>query len=427
MKPPHLTVVIPTRNRCTTLVPCLQTCVTQDYPNLTILVSDNDSSDGTREVVSAINDPRLRYVNTGCFVSMSDNWEFALSHVEEGFVTYLGDDDGLLPGAVTDIAALLAKSDFRAVAWMKAEYHWPSHASPSLRNIVQIPTDNVLIEVNAATALRDSCRLWLPYNKLPCVYNGAIELGALRAVLGNSGRFFESVTPDVYSGYALLSVLDRYLFSTRPFSVNGASGASNGSAFSSGALGHGVPLAPLYADRAVSEHPVYRVIPGVIYSVVLEALAKANDICFGGRLKLPARQAIRRTLSEVSRRPAMQRAAFISALEQIRQLAERIGQIGYYSKMMSRYGLPRAETLDPDVAPMPRVLVEGGYLNVCVSGLPIVNIADAAIFIGAQLGCYCRPLRPLRYSFTLLVASSRLADFTLVRLFAQIRQKLGRI
>jgi hypothetical protein len=51
-------------------------------------------------VVASFKDPRIRYVNTGKHLSMSHNWEFALSHVEKGYVTFVGDDDGLLPGAI---------------------------------------------------------------------------------------------------------------------------------------------------------------------------------------------------------------------------------------------------------------------------------------------------------------------------------------
>ena len=41
------TVVIPTRERCDTLRATLRTCVGQDHDDLTILVSDNASTDPT--------------------------------------------------------------------------------------------------------------------------------------------------------------------------------------------------------------------------------------------------------------------------------------------------------------------------------------------------------------------------------------------
>jgi cellulose synthase/poly-beta-1,6-N-acetylglucosamine synthase-like glycosyltransferase len=58
-------VIIPTRERMDTLRHCLRTVVAQDYDPLNIIVSDNFSQDGTREVVAEFNDPRITYVNTG--------------------------------------------------------------------------------------------------------------------------------------------------------------------------------------------------------------------------------------------------------------------------------------------------------------------------------------------------------------------------
>ncbi|OZA21859.1 MAG: hypothetical protein B7X93_13530 [Hydrogenophilales bacterium 17-61-9] len=84
------TIIIPTRERADVLSGSLKTALMQEYDNLEILVSDNFSSDHTRDVVASFNDPRIRYVNTGKRLSMSHNWEFALSHVDGGWLTGRG-------------------------------------------------------------------------------------------------------------------------------------------------------------------------------------------------------------------------------------------------------------------------------------------------------------------------------------------------
>ena len=93
MRDPKITVIIPTRERCDVLEKSLQTVTTQDYDNLQIIVSDNFSNDGTEDIVRSTHDSRVKYVNTGKRLSMSHNWEFALSHVTEGWVTIIGDDE----------------------------------------------------------------------------------------------------------------------------------------------------------------------------------------------------------------------------------------------------------------------------------------------------------------------------------------------
>jgi len=81
------TIVIPTRERSDTLMHAIKTALSQDYENFRVLVSDNASQDQTKEKVEALKDPRIHYINTGQRVSMSENWEFALNHVSDGWLT----------------------------------------------------------------------------------------------------------------------------------------------------------------------------------------------------------------------------------------------------------------------------------------------------------------------------------------------------
>src|SRR5689334_6056819 len=123
----RLSVIIPTRERHDTLRWSLKTCVTQDCDDLEILVSDNASTDATREVVDSYDDPRIRYVNPGRRLGMSEHWEFALSHVEDGFVSFLGDDDGMMPSAAAEILDVLAAEPAEALVWPLTAYYWPGY------------------------------------------------------------------------------------------------------------------------------------------------------------------------------------------------------------------------------------------------------------------------------------------------------------
>jgi len=71
---PTISVIVPTRDRCDTLIATLRTCLDQDYERCEIIVSDNLSNDGTKEHVAAIRDPRVRYVRTDRRLGMSQNW-----------------------------------------------------------------------------------------------------------------------------------------------------------------------------------------------------------------------------------------------------------------------------------------------------------------------------------------------------------------
>jgi glycosyltransferase involved in cell wall biosynthesis len=92
--PLKISIVIPTRNGAPYLRYCIETCLASDDQNLEVIVSDNCSSDNTREVVASFSDNRLHYYNTGASLSMRQNYEFVLPKATGDYIVYIGDDDG---------------------------------------------------------------------------------------------------------------------------------------------------------------------------------------------------------------------------------------------------------------------------------------------------------------------------------------------
>lgn len=231
MKQQKFTILIPTRERCETLLYALRTCVDQDYENYEIIVSDNASRDRTREVVKSFNDPRIRYINTGRRMSMSENFDFALSHVSEGFVMFIGDDDGLFPGAIKRVSEIIQKYNVKAVVSSICTYSWPNHPAESLQNTMSW-------NANSVDEIRDS-KEWLEkmlsfkslYTfDLPGLYMGFVHIDVVKSMTKDS-VFFRSMTPDAYSALACAVALDTYAYSGRPFCIAGASGKSNGASY----------------------------------------------------------------------------------------------------------------------------------------------------------------------------------------------------
>jgi chlorobactene glucosyltransferase len=68
---PLISVLVPARNEEESIGACLDALVEQDYPNLEIIVLDDDSTDRTAATVRARRDPRLRLV-TGA--PLPDGW-----------------------------------------------------------------------------------------------------------------------------------------------------------------------------------------------------------------------------------------------------------------------------------------------------------------------------------------------------------------
>ncbi len=225
------TVIIPTRERAETLHYTLRTVVEQDYANLTIIVSDNFSQDNTQEVVASFPDPRIQYLNTGKRVSMSENFEFGLNHVSEGFVMFIGDDDGLLPGAIQRVNKIVEETGMRAVTSGIAQYVWPNHPNDRLRNTMSWSIRND-VEIRDSSEWITKVLSFIPIYTfdLPGLYGGFVHIDVISS-MKKDGFFFRSQTPDAYSAFASAVGLKKYAFAHRPFAIHGASGRSNGASY----------------------------------------------------------------------------------------------------------------------------------------------------------------------------------------------------
>jgi glycosyltransferase involved in cell wall biosynthesis len=416
---PYMTVIIPTRERAQTLRETLKTCIAQDYDRLQIIVSDNCSEDDTAAVVKEFSDPRIRYIKTNMRLSMSRNWEFALSHVDEGFVTVIGDDDGLIPGSVTDAANVLCRTNQDALAWYKAEYHWPDHPSPLLRNKLLVPPDNLLIRMKVNHVLRDVGRLILPYNKLPTLYNAFVSMQVIESVKRRTGQFFNSVTPDIYSGFALLSVLDSYLYSSRPFSINGASGRSNGSTalFSRKVEGE---MRHFSLENDMGQNDQIQVIPGAVYSSFGEAMLQANRYCFDGRLTLSLRRLFMLIARDVARLSEERKG---DAISELLRMAERLGYKKVIEEYLNSLPLGKNTELRPDLKQMG--IFERGQIMFWGNRHGISNVADAAQFVGELLNPYNFPEKAFTYSRWTLVLTERLCDFHMMARIEAVRESMA--
>lgn len=235
--PVKFNVLIPSRERADTLFHCLRTVVAQRYENVNIIVSDNFSQDNTREVVASFSDTRIRYVNTGRRVSMTANWEFALSHVTDGWVMFLGDDDGLYLGALALLDEAIRAHDVEAVAATAGSFSWPGHFDRYLGGGLVIPLTKGMEVRPTAPDIRRAFAGRLRYNKLPWLYNGGTaSINLINRCRDAEGRFFRSSSPDIYSAVALSLATDEYLAIETPFALNGGSRHSTGTAFSEGRI-----------------------------------------------------------------------------------------------------------------------------------------------------------------------------------------------
>lgn len=271
------TVIIPTRDRAETLGATLRTCLRQTYKNFEIIVSDNYSSDETKDIVDSFRDTRIRYINPGRRLSMSGNFEFALKHVTDGFVMFIGSDDGIMPDAIEYVDSIVSKYRVEAVSCRQATYTWPNFPDENTAGQFLFGGWRDDIEIRKSHEwLNKALNFQVHYCfDLPNLYCGFVHKRIIDQGYAD-GKYFRSITPDAYSSFATSIFVDKYAFSHRSFSIAGASAKSNG-ASSMNPSGSNQEVINFYSENDIDIHEGFVSCPS--YEVIAaEAFAQLRKV-----------------------------------------------------------------------------------------------------------------------------------------------------
>jgi glycosyltransferase involved in cell wall biosynthesis len=229
-----ITVAVPTiEGRARYLASCLQTCVAQDA-DFEILVSDNPGGEA-RDVVASFNDSRIRYVRPPRYLPMAAHFEFVLGQVSGDYLTYIGDDDGLMPGCIERVLGIRSEVGDKVIHHALANYYWPDHLEPALRNQVVFldPVGKGQRAVQSEDFLRGVASASARYIEGPMVYHNFVPLSVIRRA-SRSGRFFQRAAPDVYSAVAIAMNEPQYCSTDELLTIGGQGAKANGAAVQSG-------------------------------------------------------------------------------------------------------------------------------------------------------------------------------------------------
>ncbi|WP_217349262.1 glycosyltransferase family A protein [Polaromonas sp. C04] len=227
------TVIIPVKDRAEYLHHTLRTCSLQDYENLEIIVSDDGSTDRTREVVeeAARKDSRIRYVSPSTYAGMRDNFEFALNQVKPGYVIALGGDDGLLPYGISGMRDVLQETGQEMLAWPAPVFSYANAKTEAGQLMLNRERGGRIIQSKDFLEKQAKNLNYLSDLESPMFYvKGVTSTRLVEKVRSRSvdRRFYSCPTPDGYSGIVLAGEISSYAFSGKPFSIYGVSPTSQG-------------------------------------------------------------------------------------------------------------------------------------------------------------------------------------------------------
>lgn len=251
---PKFSICIPTRERHHTLPFAVASVLAQTYPDFELIVQDNFSSDETYKSLKEFDDPRLKYFRSDRRLSMHENWEAALNNCSGDYISYIGDDDALLPFCLERVNELLAIGKVDLLAWLAHTYYWPDVPDPLRRNYLSVdlragPTwanyvspdaDRIdragyhsnlppgVLALDSRAILRNWLRYAGPRFYVPTYHNLVSRRLIDRVKDVTKGPYFFNPLPDYGTLIANLYMSEEVIFHAAPLSMTGHSRSSSG-------------------------------------------------------------------------------------------------------------------------------------------------------------------------------------------------------
>jgi glycosyltransferase involved in cell wall biosynthesis len=119
---PRVSLCIPAYQAERYLRETLDSCLAQNYQDLEIVIVDNNSSDGTRDILETVKDERVRVIRNATTLPVVENWNLAVRMSRGEFVKIVCADDILEPDCVTAQSAILGGSPDVAVVSSRIDF-----------------------------------------------------------------------------------------------------------------------------------------------------------------------------------------------------------------------------------------------------------------------------------------------------------------
>jgi len=226
-----LDIIIPTKNRYSTLVPVvcaiLSRLESQDYR---ILIYDNTPEHARPAFPQLPKDPRVSYHHDPQDIDAVENFNRALDLVQSEFAILIGDDDLVLP-SVFEAISQMERQDLDCLIQQRPTYYWPDvkfsleidYFLPASLQITREITGSVinLDPMKELEVVLERGAIYL--YKLPALYHGLLRTRILRQIREMYGTYVLGPSPDISLALLIAYSIRRYGMYGTPFSVAGAS------------------------------------------------------------------------------------------------------------------------------------------------------------------------------------------------------------
>ena len=117
MAHPSVSVCMPIYNGERFLREAIESVLAQDHDDFELIVTDDASTDGSRDIVRSFHDPRLHFHQNEISLGIPGNWNMALSKATGRYIKFLFQDDVIYPQCLSAMLDSLRRHESAGIVF----------------------------------------------------------------------------------------------------------------------------------------------------------------------------------------------------------------------------------------------------------------------------------------------------------------------
>jgi glycosyltransferase involved in cell wall biosynthesis len=231
LKPPFISYILPVHNAWPYLMYAVESILAISSEDFELIISDNQSSDLTKDYLKGISDSRVRVISPSEKLKMNANFELAISYATGEWVQLIGGDDAVMPWHHQALRNLsLSYPDIEVVNWNRGYYFWGEAQESNGSLVASIEISAKVRVYDSAKRLKQAMRGTISILDLPQLYTtSAIKRDLIaRASVKTQNTFFVGMQPDIFSSIQILLNTRKFVRLNCPLTLVGTSPKSTG-------------------------------------------------------------------------------------------------------------------------------------------------------------------------------------------------------
>jgi glycosyltransferase involved in cell wall biosynthesis len=230
LKPPFISYILPVHNAWPYMMYAVESILAISSEDFELIISDNQSSDSTKDYLKGISDSRVRVISPSEKLKMNANFEFAISHATGEWVQLIGGDDAVMPWHYQALRKLsLSYPDIQVVNWNRGYYFWGEAQESNGSLVASIEISARVRVYDSAKRLKQAMRGTISILDLPQLYTtSAVKRDLIsKASTKTQNTFVVGMQPDIFSSIQILFNAPKFLRIDSPLTLVGTSPKSN--------------------------------------------------------------------------------------------------------------------------------------------------------------------------------------------------------